>query len=160
MRGIIIFVCGALAGLLIETDIVPNNNSGVVMLNHVGIAVDDMDESVAFYTETMGFEETFSLENADGQTSLMYLRVGENTSLELNPANEYLPAGLTHIGIQVEGMDSVKAMYEGRGASPTETRRSRSTQAILSYITDPQGVPIELSEYPPDSAQGKVLAGE
>ena len=160
MRGIIIFVCGALVGLLIETDRAQNNIPGVIMLNHVGIAVDDMDESVAFYTETMGFEETFSLENADGQTSLTYLRVGENTFLELNPANEYLPAGLTHIGIQVEGMDSVKAMYEGRGASPTETRTSLSTQAILSYITDPQGVPIELSEYPPDSAQGKVLAGE
>lgn len=159
MRGIIIFVGGVLAGLLLETDIAQSNNPGVVMLNHVGIAVDDMDESVAFYTETMGFERAFSLANTDGQMGLMYLRVGENTFLELTSANEYVPAGLTHIGIQVEGMESVKAMYEGRGASPTETRTS-STQAILSYITDPQGVPIELAEYPPDSAEGKALAGE
>ena len=56
-------------------------------------------------------------------------------------------------------MERVKAMYEGRGANPTETRTSGS-QAIFSYIVDPQGVPIELSEYPPDFAQGRVSAGE
>ena len=159
MRGIFIFVIGALAGQLIDTDIAQNNNPGVIMLNHVGIAVDDMDESVAFYTETMGFERTFSLANAEGQITLMYLKVGENTFLELNPANDYLPAGLTHIGIQVQGLESVKTMYEGRGASPTEARTSGS-QAIFSYIVDPQGVPIELSEYPPDSLQGQALAAE
>jgi hypothetical protein len=85
--------------------------------------------------------------------------VSETTFLELNPANENRPAGLTHFGIQVEGMESVKAMFEARGASPTETRRG-STMAILSNITDPQGVRIELSEYPPDSLQGQALAGE
>ncbi len=159
MRALFIFVLGALAGQLIETNTGQNNGPGVILLNHVGIAVDDMDESAAFYTETMGFEKTFSLENAEGQMTLMHLKVSEDTFLELNPANEYLPAGLTHFGIQVEGMEFVKAMYEGRGANPTETRTSGS-QAIFSYIVDPQGVPIELSEYPPESALGRVLAGE
>ena len=149
MRGILIFVLGAIAGQFIETNIGQNNEPGVIMLDHVGIAVDDMDESAAFYTETMGFEKTFSLENAEGQTTLLHLRVSENTFLELNPANEYLPAGLTHIGLQVDGMESVRARYEGRGANPTETRTSGS-QSIFSYIVDPQGIPIELSEYPPD----------
>lgn len=159
MRGILIFVLGILAGQLIETNNGQNDNPGVVTLNHVGIAVDDMDESVAFYSETMGFERTFGLENAEGQTTLMQLKVSDDTFIELNPANEVLPAGLTHFGIHVEDIESVKAMYESRGARPTETRTSGS-QALFSYIVDPQGVPIELAEYPPDSAQGRVLAGE
>ncbi len=159
MRGIYLFVSGALVGLLIHTAIAQNYNSGVIQLNHVGVAVDDMDESLAFYTETMGFEEAFRVTNDQGQVGLAYLRVSETTFLELNPANENRPAGLTHFGIQVEGMESVKAMFEGRGASASATRRG-STQAILSNITDPQGVRIELSEYPPDSLQGKALAGE
>jgi catechol 2,3-dioxygenase-like lactoylglutathione lyase family enzyme len=159
MRGTLIFVLGALAGLLLDPNIAENDNSGVVTLNHVGIAVDDMDESAAFYTETMGFEQTFGLENAEGQTTLLHLRISEDTFLELNPANDYLPPGLTHIGLQVEDMESVKAMYEVRGANPTETRTSGS-QAIFSYIVDPQGIPIELSEYPPDSAEERALTGE
>ncbi len=159
MRSLFLFVSGALVGLIIQTAIAQSQNSGVIQLNHVGVAVNDMDESLAFYTETMGFEEAFRVTNNEGQVGLAYLRVSETTFLELNPANENRPAGLTHFGIQVEGMESVKAMYEARGASPTETRRG-STQAILSNITDPQGVRIELSEYPPDSLQGKALAGE
>jgi len=159
MRGLLIFVSGAVVALLIQTAIAQNHNAGVIQLNHVGIAVSDMDESLAFYTETMGFEEAFRVTNDEGQVGLVYLRVSETTFLELNPANENRPAGLNHLGIQVEGMEAVKAMYESRGASPGETRRG-STQAILSNISDPQGVRIELSEYPPDSLQGKALAGE
>lgn len=159
MRSLILFASGAMVALLIQTAIAQSQNQGVIQLNHVGVAVNDMDESLAFYTETMGFEEAFRVTNDAGQVGLAYLRVSETTFLELNPANENRPAGLTHFGIQVEGMESVKAMFEARGASPTETRRG-STMAILSNITDPQGVRIELSEYPPDSLQGQALAGE
>ena len=62
MRALLIFVLGALAGQLIETNTGQNNGPGIIRLNHVGIAVNDMDESAAFYSETMGFERTFSLE--------------------------------------------------------------------------------------------------
>ena len=89
----------------------------------------------------------------------MYLRVSENTFVELTRANDNSPPGLSHFGIQIEDMEAVRAMYEGRGAEPTEIRRGR-TQAILSDIFDPQGVRIELSEYPPESLQGQALAGE
>jgi catechol 2,3-dioxygenase-like lactoylglutathione lyase family enzyme len=157
MRGIFIFIGGALVGLVIQAAIAQNNNPDVIMLNHVGIAVDDMEESLAFYTETMGFEEAFSLTNAEGEVGLAYLRVSENTFVELGRANENTPAGLSHFGVQVADVEAVRAMYEGRGASPTDTRSGR-TNAILSNIFDPQGVRIELSEYPPESLQGQALA--
>jgi len=157
MRGIFIFIGGALVGLVIQAAIAQNNNPGVIMLNHVGIAVDDMEESLAFYTETMGFEEAFSLTNAEGEVGLAYLRVSENTFVELGRANENTPAGLSHFGVQVADVEAVKAMYEGRGASPTDTRSGR-TNAVLSDIFDPQRVRIELSEYPPESLQGQALA--
>jgi catechol 2,3-dioxygenase-like lactoylglutathione lyase family enzyme len=159
MRGLLIFASGAVVALLIQTAIAQNFNDGVIQLNHVGIAVEDMDESLAFYTDTIGFEEAFRVTNDEGRVGLAYLRVSETTFVELQPANENRPVGLNHFGIQVEGMEAVKAMFESRGASPGETRRG-STQAILSNISDPQGVRIELSEYPSDSLQGKALAGE
>ena len=163
MRGIYLFVSGILVGLLIQAAIAQsggqNNNPGVIMLNHVGIAVNDMEESLAFYTETMGYEEAFSISNAEGEVGLAYLRVSENTFVELGRANENTPAGLSHFGVQVADVEAVKAMYEGRGTSPTDIRSGR-TNALLSDIFDPQGVRIELSEYPPESLQGQALAGE
>jgi len=159
MRALFLFVCGTLFGVLIQTAIAQSNNPGVLQLNHVGVAVNDLDESLAFYTETLGFEEAFRMTNNEGQVGLAYLRVSENTFVEVTSANENRPAGLTHFGIQVDDVEAVKAMYEARGASPTETRSGR-TQAILSDIFDPQGIRIELSEYPPESLQGQALAGE
>ena len=158
MRNIFILSGGALIALLIQAAIA-QNNPGVIMLNHVGIAVDNMDESLTFYTETMGFEEAFSITNAEGQVGLAYLRVSENTFVELSRANENTTPGLSHFGVQVTDIETVKAMYESRGASPTDTRSGR-TNAILSDIFDPQGVRIELSEYPPESLQGQALAGQ
>ncbi len=158
MRGLTLFAGGAAVALIIQAA-VAQMNPGVIQLNHVGVAVADMDESLAFYTETMGYEEAFRVTNDAGEPGLVYLRVSENTFVELTRANDNTPPGLSHFGVQVEGMDAVRAMYEERGASPTEARRGR-TNSILSNIFDPQGVRIELSEYPPDSLQGQALAGE
>ncbi|MGI9257299.1 MAG: VOC family protein [Gammaproteobacteria bacterium] len=159
MRGLTLFTGGAVVALMIQTAIAQMGNPGVVQLNHIGVAVADMDESLAFYTETMGFEEAFRVTNDAGEPGLVYIRVSENTFVELTRANDNTPPGLSHFGVQVEGMEAVKAMFEGRGANPGETRSGR-TQAILSDIRDPQNVRIELSEYPPESLQGQALAGE
>ena len=159
MRGVMLIACGVLLGTLIQTAIAQNKNPGVIQLNHVGIAVDDFNESLAFYTGALGFEEAFRVSDDEGQPRLAYLRVSANTFLELAPATADRPAGLTHFGIQVDDVAAVKAMYERRGAEATEVR-SGFTKAILSNIFDPQGIQIELSEYPPDSLQGQALAGQ
>jgi lactoylglutathione lyase len=159
MRSLLIFLGGGLAGLLIHTAIAQNNNPGVVQLNHVGVAVDDVEESIEFYTQTLGFEEAFRVDGDDGQLRLAYLRVSDTTFVELAPANADRPAGLTHFGIHVEDVAAAKAMFERRGASATDVFTG-FTKASLSNIFDPQGVQIELSEYPPDSLQGQALAGQ
>ena len=158
MRGLTLFLSGALVAFMIQTAIAQMGNPGVVQLNHVGVAVADMEESIAFYTETMGFEEAFRVTNDAGEPGLVYIHVSDNTFVELTRANENTPPGLSHLGIQVEGMDDVRAMFEGRGANPGEIRTGR-TRSILSDIRDPQNVRIELSEYPPESLQGQALAG-
>lgn len=159
MRSSIVFVCGTLIGILIQTAFAQRNNPGVLQLNHVGVAVDDFDESLAFYTETLGFDEAFRVNDDEGKARLAYLRVSDRTFVELAPATEEQPAGLTHFGLQVDDIDAVTAMFASRGGRPTEAFTG-FTKAILSFIDDPQGVRIEISEYPPDSLPGRALAGE
>jgi catechol 2,3-dioxygenase-like lactoylglutathione lyase family enzyme len=158
MRALLLIVIGAFLGIAIQTSIGQSRNPGVVQLNHVGVAVDSLDESLAYYRDTLGFDEAFRVTGDDGQVRLAYLRVSDSTFIELAPASAEQPAGLTHFGIQVEDVAAVKAMYEGRGASATDVFTG-FTKAILSNMRDPQGVQIELSEYPPDSLQGQALAG-
>src|ERR1700689_5803625 len=73
-------------------------------LNHVGIYVKDFDESMRFYTQTMGFREAFTIKNADGKPVLAYLQITRDTFLELAPSTADRPVGLSHIGIWPEDM--------------------------------------------------------
>ena len=156
MRSIYLFAAGIVVGSIVQIAIAQNQNSGIIGLNHVGIAVPDLDAAIEYYTETMAFPEAFRVVNDAGQTGLVYVQISRNTFIELQGANDNRPPGLTHLGIEVEDMDAATQMFSGRGASVSEPR-SGSTNAILSNVTDPNGIRIELSEYPAGSLQRDAI---
>lgn len=155
MRGLYLFVAGLAVGLAIQLAIAQSPNRGVVGLNHVGIAVDDLDAALEYYTGTMGFPEAFRIEGDSGP-ALIYVQISRNTFLELQPTNENRPSGVSHIGIEVEDMTAVTEMFSARGADTTEPRVS-GTKATLANITDLNGLRIELLELPPESLHGQAM---
>ena len=160
MRGVALFVAGALAGIAVTTARCPDRasvpNRGVVGLNHVGIIVPDLDKAVEFYTKTMGFPEAFRFVNPQTkQVQLVYVQISQNTFVELQPANGR-PLGVSHFGLHVENMKDAVAMFKARGAK-TEDINVSGTKAILSNITDPNGIRMELSELPPESLHRQAM---
>ena len=130
--------------------------SGIKNVNHVGIAVDNFDESLAFYTQKLGFREVDRVKNDQGQTLLVFVQAGPNTFLEIAPSNANRPVGLTHFGVQVENVNAVVAALKERGLMPTDPR-SVGQQWMISSITAP-GARIELSELGPQSSLEKATA--
>lgn len=45
-------------------------------ITHYGVKVKDMDRSVDFYTNILGFEEAFRIHNDDGSLRILYLHIG------------------------------------------------------------------------------------
>jgi lactoylglutathione lyase len=156
MRGLVLFVAGTVAGLAIQMAIAQGQNRGVVGVNHVGISVQNLDEAVTYYTETLGFPEAFRVSDDAGVPVLVYVQVSRDTFVELQPANPQRPPGLTHFGVHVEDMAAAAAMFNARGASVTEPRRG-STNAVVANITDPNGIRVELLELPPESLHRKAM---
>ena len=156
MRGLYLFVAGLAVGLVVEVAIAQNQNRGIVGLNHVGISVPNLDEAVAYYTKTMGFPEAFRSVDDKGKTALVYVQISKNTFLELLPASADRPPGLNHFGVHVENMPAATAMFKQRGADVSEIRVS-PTKAILSNVTDPYGIRMELSELPPESKHRQAM---
>src|SRR6058998_619492 len=156
MRGVLLFVAGILVGLAFQSAVAQGPNSGIVGLNHVGISVPNLDQAVAYYTKTLGFPEAFRNNDEKGQTTLVYVQISRNTFVELQPANPQRPPGINHLGLHVENMAAATAMFKQRGANLTETRVS-PTKAILSNITDLNGVRIELAELPPESQHRQAM---
>ena len=156
MRGAVLFVAGIAVGLIVQAAIAQNQNRGVVGLNHVALTVPNLDEAVTYYTKTMGFPEAFRSTDERGQTTLVYVQISKNTFVELQPANPQRPPGFNHFGLHVENIGAATAMFKQRGANVTEPRVS-ATKAVLSNITDPNGVRIELAELPPESSHRQAM---
>jgi catechol 2,3-dioxygenase-like lactoylglutathione lyase family enzyme len=157
MRTVVVFVAGMLVGLAAHVVSAQNANNGIVGMNHVGIAVANMEEAVAFYTQKMGFKEAFRTTNEQGQTQLVFIQTNKNTFLELGQANAQRPAGFTHVGIHVESMPQAITLYQSRGLMVSEPRLSVPVGSTQANITDPNGLRVELTELPPGSLQRKAM---
>jgi hypothetical protein len=79
-----------------------------------------------------------------------------NTFVELQPGNPQGPAMINHLGVQVQSMKPVVEMFKQRGVNVSDIRVS-PTKAILSNITDPNMIRIELAELAPDSQHYQAI---
>ena len=156
MRGALLFAAGLFTGLAVQVALAQNANRGVVMMNHVGINVPNIDEAVKYYTEKMGYKEAFRVFDEKKQPRLVYMQISKNTFLELNPANAQRPAGFTHYGLHVENVADAVAMFRKRGITVSDTNVS-DTKAVLANITDPYMGRIELAELTPKSLHYKAI---
>jgi len=148
---------GLVTGLAVHVAWAQSSGSGVVMMNHVAVAVPNIDEAVAYYSQKMGYREAFRVNDDKGQPRLVYLHISRNTFLELNPVTPQRPAGFNHYGLHVENVAEAVARYKKAGVTVTGTNTS-DTKAILANITDPYMGRIELAELPPESLHQKAIA--
>ncbi len=158
MRAVFFLIVGALSGFALQNAIAQSRTPDIVAVNHVGMNVPNLAEAAAFYTEVMGFPEAFRLNNDAGELNMVYVQVSENTFVELRPANDERPAGITHVGMHVNNLESLHATLTARGADITPVRASGAgTFAIISNVVDPFGNRMELLELPPESLHRQAM---
>jgi len=158
MRGFMLFVAGLTIGLTVQAVAAQNMtpNRGLIGLNHVGVAVPNLNEAITYYTKTLGFPEAFRSLDEKGQPRLVYVHISRNTFIELQPGDPQGPAVINHLGIQVEKMQPVIDMFKKRGVNVADSRVS-PTKAVLSNITAPNMLRIELAELVPESQHYQAI---
>jgi lactoylglutathione lyase len=106
--------------------------------------VKDMEESIRFYTEVMGFNidsqhdlgpaGTITLVKSDGETLVELIK---------NPVDQ---PGLYSIGMEVEDIHATAKELEAKGAKITMEPRA-ITVGTLAFVEDPNGVRIALIQH-------------
>ena len=134
-----------------------NKVTGINGVNHIGISVDNFDDSVAFYEQKMGFREVDRIRNDKGETTLVFVQVSRDTFLELAPSNANRPAGFTHFGVNVDSAGAAASALKERGVTVGDPRVVGNQWTIAS-VTAPGGR-IELTELGPESSLGKATSG-
>ncbi len=159
LRGLALFVAGTGFGVFMTPpSAAPQEKVAGLRLNHVGMYVKDIDESMNFYTKTMGFREAFSFKDKEGKPTLVYLQINRDTFLELAPAGADHPVGFSHAGIWADDLKTTVAALRQQGVK-LDDPRTGMTNAPLTNVTDPNNLRLELLDYPPGSLQRKAIDG-
>jgi catechol 2,3-dioxygenase-like lactoylglutathione lyase family enzyme len=136
----------------------------VTHLNHVGITVTDLDASLAFYCEIVGFElslrtrvggEWFDTltRNEGADIEIAMLRLGDFTlqlvqyrasgGIALPLAHHNI--GNPHLSIEIEDVEARHREISASGLhGPTPVVDIMGTGIRSFYVHDPDGVPVEL----------------
>lgn len=137
-------------------------------LAHTAITVKDMEASLRFYTEGLGLKQVFDIPRPEtGEPWIVYLQVAKGQYVELfyggetpNPWNEQL-LGFNHLCFAVEDIHAAAARFEAAGYPMDIQPNEGCDTNWQSWITDPNGVRIELMQISPTSPHAKAdLAAE
>jgi catechol 2,3-dioxygenase-like lactoylglutathione lyase family enzyme len=158
-RALGLFVAGAVFGTLVLRPTAAQQNKDTNLhLNHVGIAVRDVDATVAYYTKVMGYRVAFKFPSPDDRPTTTYMQINRDTFLEIAPASDAAPSGtITHMGIQSDDVKTAVAQIRASGGEIQDARVSGNTKALLSNINDPNGIRSELIELTPDSLHQQAV---
>jgi catechol 2,3-dioxygenase-like lactoylglutathione lyase family enzyme len=128
----------------------------VVSLNHVAISVDEYDEAVAFYSETLGFPVAFEFDESDG-FAMSYVQINRNTFIEVIPSSPERPAGFVHIGLEVSDAAALVDRLSESGIRTRGPGLSPRTGTTIGLAQAPDGTTIELLEFGPGSLHRSVM---
>jgi catechol 2,3-dioxygenase-like lactoylglutathione lyase family enzyme len=157
IRGSVLFLAGLLLGGIAVRTISAQQDKGIgVHVNHVGIFVKDFQQSIDYYTKTLGFRNAFVFRDKDGKITTVYVQVSKETFLELAPSTPERPVGINHIGMAADNISDTVAELRKRGVTVSDARVGNSN-APLTNITDPNGVRLELMELTPGSMQRTAI---
>ena len=137
--------------------------TGITSIGHVAIRVKDIDRSLDFYVNKLGFKEMFRLDR-DDRLWIVYLRITDDQYLELFPEGhgDRSPTaeavGFNHMCLAVDDLDAVIAQLEAAGVALTRPKKVAVDRNAQAWIEDPDGNRLELMQLAPDALQLEAIA--
>jgi len=120
---------------------------------HTSIFVNDMQESIDFYTQKLGMKLLDGPYHYPGNADMAF--VGENCDayielvfdLEEHPPYE-LGNRYEHLAVEVDGdLEQYVAQLRGKGVKILkDVKKSPGGSRAIAFIEDPNGIPVELLE--------------
>jgi len=121
-------------------------------LLHTMIRVSNLEESIRFYTETLGMKVLRQQEFPDGKFTLAFVGYGDeknNSVIELTynwDVDSYdLGNGFGHLAIEVEDVyQAVERIRQKGGKVIREAGPMMHGTTVIAFVEDPSGYKIEL----------------
>ncbi len=133
--------------------------------NHVGFRCKDIEASIKWYVDVLGFREAFRSHRPDGGLALVYVQFGPDQFIEFFPGGDgghvgeasETGSGYRHLCVTVPDLRASLAILKGKGLAIKEPWVGMSG-ALIYFIDDPDGNKIELAELNAESTTRQAEA--
>ncbi len=122
-------------------------------LHHVAVICSNYAASKAFYTDVLGFEIKQEVYRAERHSYKLDLMIAGHYQIELfsfpnPPKRPSRPeaCGLRHIAFEVDSVEDIVEELISKGIEAEPIRVDEFTDKKFTFITDPDGLPIEFYE--------------
>jgi lactoylglutathione lyase len=121
-------------------------------LLHVRVRVSNLEQSIAWYHEHLGFELERRTERSPAGNQLAFLRLpGSEVPIEFCYSPDYelaVPEDLMHFAVGVPDLAATCGALAAKGIElwPENWREQIAAGRKMAFITDPDGYEIELLE--------------
>src|SRR3984885_16148780 len=129
---------------------------------HISLLAHDYEKARAFYGQFLGFQEPYTLKNADGSPAMTFFKVNDRQYIELAPERAAGTDRLSHISLETDDIEALRAYLASKGVKvPSEAHRVRIGNTTFN-IVDPAGHTVEITQYTPDGwtmkAKGQYMS--
>ena len=137
----------------------------ITNIAHNAVTVLDMEASLRFYTDGLGFKRAFEIPYPEtGEPWIVYLNICKGQFLELfyggkveHPWN-YAEAGFNHFCFEVDDIFATVERIRAAGFPIDVEPNQGADTNWQAWVTDPNGIRIELMKIEPGSPQAKFEA--
>jgi len=132
-------------------------------IGHVALKVADIERSLAFYRDRLGFREIMRLNRDNGALWLIYLRITDTQFLELFPEGEGDVApdarrtAINHFCLETADIEATAQALRDQGIRLTVEPKLGADNNKQCWIADPDGNRIEFMQMMPNSMQVEAI---
>ncbi|GGE49322.1 lactoylglutathione lyase [Pullulanibacillus camelliae] len=131
-------------------------------IGHAALTVADMQASLHFYYDVLGFEKAFEIHDDNDQPWIIYIKVGGGQFIELfyggvhkKPEVDHL-IGYDHLCLEVDDIQTVADHLTEKGWPLLIKPQQGKDLNYQCWVKDPDGNRIEFMQLDPDSPQAKA----
>lgn len=128
-------------------------------IDHVGLAVKNLDETLAFYRDVLGIQATSIEDYAPDKIRTAFLEVGDASFEIMEPTSPESPVakfldsrgqGMHHISLEVDDLREELKKLQAKGVALVDKEPRQGAHYIVAFVHPKStgGVLIELTQKP------------
>jgi catechol 2,3-dioxygenase-like lactoylglutathione lyase family enzyme len=133
----------------------------ITRISHAGFIVKDLERSLHFYCQVLGFKRLYELSGKAAGVSFtaVYLQISRDQFLELFPGGttespwNMQTIGYSHLCLEVDNLDESVELIKANGIPFLVPPCIGQDRTRLFWVQDPDGNKIEFMQFQPDSMQ-------